>query len=197
MSDLNIYVHRDEHTLGSFFCFHFLYHAVAFDLTRIALVGFTFPLAGAFNAAPPLFRLQCQRRANFHATEVSELTRKGLAYAPASFDDPFLPDAILESTKVQIIYDATVADDEANHGATKHNICTNLQALSLLHPGSTRENPYVSSCLLNDHKSMLICLQDTLHSAFMFFLQLQRYMQRMAQYFSVCIQIFPLRMLAD
>lgn len=144
MSDLNIYVHRDERTLGAIFCLHCLCHAVAFDLTRISLAGFTFPLAAAFKDATASFRLQCQRRCNFHASELSELTRIGLAHAPSSFDDQFFPDAILESTKIQIIYAATVANDEGTLSTAKKNIRTNLQALSLLHPGTAHDNPYVS-----------------------------------------------------
>lgn len=145
ISDLNMYIHQDEHVLGAVFSLHILYHAVAFDLTRISLAGFTFPLARAFRDAPVAFKLQCQQRCNFHASEVSELMRKGLAHTPTAFDDTFCPDAMLESTKIQIIYAATVARDEKTLATAKQNIRTNLRALSLLHPGTENDNPYVCS----------------------------------------------------
>lgn len=144
LTDLNLYILKDQHLIGAVFCLHLLYNAAMFDLTRTSLAGFTFPLAAAFRDAPGEFRLQCQKRCQFHANEASDIVRKGLAHAPVAFDDTFCPDAILESTKIQIIYSATVANDDQTVTATRQNVRSNLQALKLLHIDKTAINPYVS-----------------------------------------------------
>jgi hypothetical protein len=77
LTELSMYTHRDQHTLGAVFFLHLAYHAALCDLTRVALPGFAFPLAGAFHHAPVGFLSQCQRRAQFHAAKISVLIRQG------------------------------------------------------------------------------------------------------------------------
>lgn len=150
LTDLNIYVHRDQHILGAVFNIHFLYHAAIFDLTRISLAGFNFPLAASFGTAPPKFRLQCQDRCRFHAVEVSNMIRLGSKGGPGAFDDVFCADAAFESSKVQIVYCATVASDEETATSTRQNLRTNLQLLKRMHAGKEGGSPHVRRLTPNE-----------------------------------------------
>ncbi|KAK4234452.1 hypothetical protein C8A03DRAFT_47227 [Achaetomium macrosporum] len=143
LTELNTYIHKDQHTIGALFSFHLMYHAAIFDLTRISMAGFDFPLAGAFQNAPPQFRSQCQERCHFHALAVSDLIRQGIRIGRAAFDDSFCADAALESSKVQIIYTATVANDVQTTEKTRENLRTTLRLFELLHPNQDGGSTYV------------------------------------------------------
>ncbi|UKZ77094.1 hypothetical protein TrVFT333_004812 [Trichoderma virens FT-333] len=108
LTDANLYVLKEKGMLGAVFALHLFIHAVIFDLTRISLAGFNFPLAPAFKNSPVEFRAHCQSLCRFHASQVSDIIRTGMNFHPNAFDDLFCPDVTIESTKVQIIYAATV-----------------------------------------------------------------------------------------
>lgn len=147
MTELNSYIHAETNTLGSLIFLHLAYHAAVFDLTRISLPGFNFPLAASFEAAPVSFRQQCQRRCRFHADEVSNLIRIGLKHGPRALDDPYTFMAIYEATKIQIIHHTTVDGNDAHdRSRTEDNIRANLNAMKLKGQGgstyvSTPRNP--------------------------------------------------------
>lgn len=145
LTDLNVYTHKSESTLGAVFAMHFFYHAAVFDLTRIALPGFTFPLASSFRDAPASFRSQCQERCRFHANAISDVVSTGFQHAPIAFDDPFCVHAVSEATKIQIIYTATVDNTEASMALTMNNVRTNVRLLRYMHVQQVDENPYVSA----------------------------------------------------
>lgn len=145
LTPLNSYIHKEQHIGGAVFFLHMIYHAAVFDLTRISLAGFNFPLAGAFAGAPPDFRADCQKRCRFHASEVSNVIRQGFRHGAAAFDQPFCADVALESAKIQIIYTSTVANDAESVELTKTNLRTNLQLLKVLHAGRDGLSPYVSA----------------------------------------------------
>ncbi|KAF4980458.1 hypothetical protein FDECE_17877 [Fusarium decemcellulare] len=147
ITELNTYIHKDQHTIGALFYLHFMYNAAIFDLTRISLAGFSFPLAVAFQNSPPEFRSQCQERCRFHATMVSDLVRQGFNHGRVAFDDNFCADAALESSKVQIIHSATVANDMQSVERTRQNLRTTLKLFGLLHTSSDGQNTYVRTLL--------------------------------------------------
>ncbi|KAM0431756.1 hypothetical protein ACHAPT_005006 [Fusarium lateritium] len=124
-----------------------MYNAAIFDLTRISLAGFSFPLAGAFQHAPPEFRSQCQERCRFHAAAVSDIIRQGLTHGRVAFDDSFCADAALESSKVQIIHSATVANDDQSVEKTRQNLRTTLELFGLLHANQDGQSTYVRTLL--------------------------------------------------
>jgi hypothetical protein len=138
-----MYTHRDQHTLGAVFFLHLAYHAALCDLTRVALPGFAFPLAGAFHHAPVGFLSQCQRRAQFHAAKISVLIRQGQRHGRMAFDDPFVADATFESTKIQIVFAAVVSNDADFIQQTARNIRTNIELLHTLSQEEVGPNPYV------------------------------------------------------
>ncbi|KAM0259834.1 hypothetical protein ACHAQJ_003078 [Trichoderma viride] len=129
LTDANLYVLKEKGILGGVFALHLFIHAVIFDLTRISLAGFSFPLAPAFKNAPLDFRTHCQNLCRFHATQVSHIIRTGMSFSPSAFDDLFCSDATVESTKVQIIYAATVDQSPQTLQETRDNIITNLNFL--------------------------------------------------------------------
>ncbi|KAL6867027.1 hypothetical protein J3F83DRAFT_103124 [Trichoderma novae-zelandiae] len=133
LTDANLYVLQEKGMLGSVFALHLFIHAVVFDLTRISLAGFNFPLAPAFKHAPSEFRAHCQSLCRFHASRVSDIIRTGSSFSPNAFDDLFCPDATVESTKVQIIYAATVDQSPQTLQVTRDNIITNLNFLLGIH----------------------------------------------------------------
>lgn len=45
LTDLNHYIQKEENTLGVIYSLHLGYHAATFDLSRVSLPGFSFPLA--------------------------------------------------------------------------------------------------------------------------------------------------------
>jgi hypothetical protein len=132
LSDLNLYLLKDQHMLGAVFFLHLLYHAALCDLCRISLPGFDFPLAAAFRVAPASFITQCQQRCHFHAESISQVIRKGLPHGRTAFDDPFVADATFESTKIQIVHAATLLHDSDTTKHTADNIETNLKLLDTL-----------------------------------------------------------------
>ncbi|KAL7943541.1 hypothetical protein V8C42DRAFT_329365 [Trichoderma barbatum] len=133
LTSANLYVLKDKGMLGAVFALHLFIHAVIFDLTRISLAGFSFPLAPAFKNAPVEFRAHCQGLCRFHASQVSDIIRTGMSFSPNAFDDLFCADATIESTKVQIIYAATVDQSPQTLQVTRDNIITNLNFLLSVH----------------------------------------------------------------
>ncbi|RFU75772.1 hypothetical protein TARUN_6531 [Trichoderma arundinaceum] len=129
LTEANLYVLKEKGMAGAVFALHLFIHAVIFDLTRISLAGFSFPLAPAFKNAPMEFRTHCQNLCRYHASQVSEIIRTGMNFSPNAFDDLFCPDAAIESTKVQIIYAATVDQSPQTLQITRDNIITNLNFL--------------------------------------------------------------------
>ncbi|KAL7792436.1 hypothetical protein V8C37DRAFT_380295 [Trichoderma ceciliae] len=140
LTDANLYVFREKGTLGAVFALHLFIHAVIFDLTRISLAGFNFPLAPAFKNAPIEFRTHCQNLCQYHASQVSDIIRTGMCFSPGAFDDLFCPDATVESTKVQIIYAATVDQSPQMLQITRDNIINNFNFLLGIH-GRGKEAP--------------------------------------------------------
>jgi hypothetical protein len=145
LTPLNSYIHKEQNIAGAVFFLHMIYHAAVFDLTRISLAGFNFPLASALACAPPDFRADCQKRCRFHANEVSNVIRQGFRHGSVTFDQPFCADVALESAKIQIIYTSTVANDAESVELTKTNLRTNLQLLKVIHAGMDGLSPYVSA----------------------------------------------------
>ncbi|EHK15321.1 uncharacterized protein TRIVIDRAFT_123716, partial [Trichoderma virens Gv29-8] len=133
LTDANLYVLKEKGMLGAAFALHLFIHAVIFDLTRISLAGFNFPLAPAFKNSPVEFRAHCQSLCRFHASQVSDIIRTGMNFHPNAFDDLFCPDVTIESTKVQIIYAATVDQSPQTSQVTRDNIITNLNFLLSIH----------------------------------------------------------------
>ncbi|KAL7920929.1 hypothetical protein ACQKWADRAFT_297116 [Trichoderma austrokoningii] len=133
LTDASLFALKEKGMLGGVFALHLFIHAVIFDLTRISLAGFSFPLASAFKNAPLHFRVHCQNLCRFHATQASHIIRTGMNFSPNAFDDLFCPDAIIESTKVQIIYAATVDQSPQTLQETRDNIITNFGFLLGIH----------------------------------------------------------------
>lgn len=130
--------------LGGVFFLHFLIHAVVFDLTRISLPGFNFPLAAAFESASPEFLSQCRQRCRFHAMQVTDLVRSGLAHGRIPFDDIFTADAALEAAKIQIIYAATADHSPEVLQTTRDNVEMTLRFFQTFHFGQSGPSQYVS-----------------------------------------------------
>lgn len=145
LTDLNMYMHDDQHVIGAVVFLHLIYHGAVVDLTRITLAGFNFPLAEAFSNAPVEFRSDLQRRCRLHANEVSGIIEKGLLHGNAAFDEPFCASVAMESAKIQIIYSATAENCPQSAETTRHNLKTNLRLLELLHAGKEGRSPYVSN----------------------------------------------------
>ncbi|KAH7329468.1 hypothetical protein B0I35DRAFT_474073 [Stachybotrys elegans] len=135
------------HSLGGLLFFHFLIHAVVFDLTRISLPGYNFPLAAAFHHAPQQFVRQCQDRCRFHAVHISNLIRKGLEFGRAVFADVFCADAALESAKIQIIYAATVNHTPHIYTATQENINLHLTFFKVFNRGRNGPSQWARTLL--------------------------------------------------
>ncbi|KAH8652179.1 hypothetical protein BX600DRAFT_89412 [Xylariales sp. PMI_506] len=149
VNKLNMYIHSDQHTIGAVFALNLFFHAAFFDLTRLSLAGFNFPLAVGFADAPPGFRTQVQGLCRFHANKISELIRQGLDYpGRAAFDDPFCLDIAFESAKIQIIHAATATNNDIETATlTRTNLNTNLELLKYLHAGQMGQSRYIQALL--------------------------------------------------
>jgi hypothetical protein len=143
LSDANIPMLKADGRLGGVFFLHFLLHAVVFDLTRVSLPGFTFPLASAFQHAPPDFRSDIQTRCWHHALLASELVRKGLHFGREAFDDIFTTDAALEAAKIQIIYASTVSLAPDVIMKTRDCLSSTLHFFATVDRGKSGQNQYV------------------------------------------------------
>lgn len=143
LTDLNMYILKDGGALGAVFVLHLLMHAVIFDLTRTSLAGFNFPLSNDFKIAPEDFKLKCQDLCRQHAIEVSLLFRRALTHGPTAFDDLFCVDAAFESSKVQLVYAATVNHSPFIVQQTKSNLCTNIETLQSLSRDTDTRNSVV------------------------------------------------------
>ncbi|KAL3442718.1 hypothetical protein BJX65DRAFT_312487 [Aspergillus insuetus] len=152
LTDLNMYMHRDQHILNAVFHFYLLFHAAMFDLTRISIPGFSFPLATAFRGAPPVFLQDCQRRCFHHAHVVSNLVRKVLPHKGLIVDQPLWSGVLFESAKIQIVFTATVQNDTHTREMVRQNLRANLDLLEFLHTGKEEQSPCVrvilSLCML-------------------------------------------------
>ena len=147
--DMNIYIQKDQQNLGAFFFMHLVYNACIFDLTRITLAGYKFPLSAALANAPTEFKAQQQEKCYQHADIVSQILRSALAYGAGSLDDHYTPTAAFESTKVQVIYATTRASGDLKiYNRVVTNINTNMKVLALTHRYQDMPNVYVSAVLL-------------------------------------------------
>lgn len=156
MNDINIQAHRDQRSLGALLSLHLIYHSCVSDLTRITLAGYNFPLALACSRAPVDWLLRMQERCLAHAGRVSRLLANGLALGTGALDDSIVPAVAFESTKIQVVYAATLARGRAETTSTiARNVQFNLEAINMLHGGLSRTSkhvrsrfnpPYVSTC---------------------------------------------------
>ncbi|KAK5163457.1 uncharacterized protein LTR77_010639 [Saxophila tyrrhenica] len=146
LTELNIYVHKDHRVLGGVVFLHMLYHAALCDLTRISLPGFDFPLADAVRRSPSQMVRSCQQRCCFHAEEISNIIRRIQLAGDTAFDDPFVADATMESTKIQIIYSAIISQ-HVNFRATRNNIMLNMDLLHRLRLDRSKPSPHVQALL--------------------------------------------------
>lgn len=147
ITDLNMYVLKDQGILGAVFALHLLMHAVIFDLTRTSLAGFNFPLSNDFKTAPDAFRLRCQDLCRNHAIEVSQLFRRAMYQGRMIFDDLFCVDAAFESSKVQLVYAATVNHSPFIVQQTKSNLGTNIECLQTFSRDTDTRNSVLRALL--------------------------------------------------
>lgn len=116
-----------------------------FDLTRVTLPGYSFPLSSAFFQVPQDFTLKYRHEAWYHACCVSELLETGLECGTGTLDDHFTSRAAFESTKIQVIYLTTMASGSPRlYSEGMANINTNLRVLTETHPYPDMPNVYVS-----------------------------------------------------
>lgn len=145
MDEINIHAHRDQETLGALFALHLLYHACVSDLTRITLAGYNFPLASACAHAPADWMLRMQERCLAHAGRVSDLLESGCESGGGALDDSSIPMLAFESTKIQVVYAATLARGRAETtDIVAQNVQQNLKTLNMLHRGQSRLSIHVS-----------------------------------------------------
>ena len=154
LDELNLYVLKDKRIVGAVFSFHFLLYAAIFDLTRISLAGFNFPLASQLQKAPSSFRTRCQELCKLHAIKLSDLIRQGTAFGIESFDDTFCIDAAAESAKIQIVYATTVSLTAESVRETAANILVNLDLMDKIYCGTEALSPYVSTCFCGDNHEL-------------------------------------------
>jgi hypothetical protein len=160
-----MYTHEDQHTLGAVFLLHLLFYAAVFDLARISLAGFSFPLATAFRGAPFTFLQECQRRCFLHAHEISNMVREVEPYKAIIADQPMWAGALFESAKIQIVYAATVQTNAQTHQLVRQNLRAHLYLLDFLHTGTGEQSPCVSSNLpLSSNGNLLTLMPDSRHS---------------------------------
>ncbi|KAL2672211.1 hypothetical protein Neosp_012912 [[Neocosmospora] mangrovei] len=144
-NDLNLYIHKEQGTLGPYFFLHLAYHACVFDLTRVTLPGYSFPLSAAFFQVPQDFALKYRYEAWYHACCVSKVLETGLECGTGTLDDHFTSTAAFESTKIQVIYLTTTANGSPRlYSEGMANINTNLRVLTETHPYPDMPNVYVS-----------------------------------------------------
>lgn len=145
LNDMNMYGQKELYNLSAFFTLHLMYHSCIFDLTRVTLAGYSFPLATAMASAPMDAKKRYQFMAWEHAVKVSDLLNKSFEYGSAALDDYFVPTAAFESTKIQVIYTTTVANGDADvYASAASNVNTNLRVLTATHPFPDMPNIYVS-----------------------------------------------------
>lgn len=149
LSELNLYVLKDNRILGSVLFLHILYQSTVCDLTRIFMPGFNFPLGAAAKEVPADFALQCRRRCCFHAEEITKILRAAQVDGVTALDDPIIADATLESSKIQIIHSAAVSN-HINIDATKENIRTNLEVLRDMRLDRQKQSPHVRDSMILD-----------------------------------------------
>ncbi|EGX94456.1 Fungal transcriptional regulatory protein [Cordyceps militaris CM01] len=147
MTDMNMYILREDNILGAVFVLHLLMHAVIFDLTRTSLAGFNFPLSNDFKVAPEAFKTKCQDLCRQHAIEVSQLFRRALYMGRSAFDDLFCVDAAFESSKVQLVYAATVNHSPFIVQQTKSNLGTNIECLQTFSRDTATRNSVLRALL--------------------------------------------------
>ncbi|TQV94492.1 Fungal transcriptional regulatory protein [Cordyceps javanica] len=147
MTDMNMYILREANILGAVFVLHLLMHAVIFDLTRTSLAGFNFPLSNDFKVAPDAFKTKCQDLCRHHAIEVSQLFRRALYMGRSAFDDLFCVDAAFESSKVQLVYAATVNHSPFIVQQTKSNLGTNIECLQTFSRDTATRNSVLRALL--------------------------------------------------
>ncbi|KAJ4351414.1 uncharacterized protein N0V89_006756 [Didymosphaeria variabile] len=147
LTELNMYMHKDQHTLGALVSLHLFYHAAMCDLTRISLPGFNFPLAAGFRNATDEFTAQCQDRCLFHAKEVANIVWASKSHGRLAFDDSFAADATSESTKIHIVCAALNLGGIESMPAATRVICNNFDVLKMLALGKPGPSPHVRALL--------------------------------------------------
>lgn len=90
---MNIYIHQEQHTLGVLFFIYLIYYACVFDLARVTLPGYNFPLAQGLFQAPEDFIIKYREQAWHHACCVSRLLAKALEFSSEALDNHFVPTA--------------------------------------------------------------------------------------------------------
>ncbi|KAF4470504.1 Alkaline phosphatase [Fusarium albosuccineum] len=126
------WVADEQHTLGTYFFLHLAYHACVFDLTRVTLPGYNFPLAAAFFQVSDEFTVKYRHEAWYHACCASRLLANALECGTGALDDHFTSTAAFESTKIQVIYLTTMANNASRlYSEGVANINTNLRVLTL------------------------------------------------------------------
>jgi hypothetical protein len=130
LTEDTIYIHKDMENLGQIFFLHLCYHGAATDLTRIALPGFSFPLAKLLDNATEQFRKQCQKRSRYHSDEISRYISMGLPYGTKPFDDQLCHLTAFQATKVQVVHSAIESECNAERELTELNIKTNIRLLN-------------------------------------------------------------------
>lgn len=141
---MNIYIQKDQQNLGAFFFLHLIYSACIFDLTRVILPGYNFPLSTTLTNAPSTFKAENQKRCFQHAVKVSEILRTALASGSESLDDTYTSTAAFESTKIQVVYVTTLGKGNTHmYNRVITNINTNMEVLRLTHQYSDMPNVYV------------------------------------------------------
>ncbi|KAL1878122.1 hypothetical protein VTK73DRAFT_8002 [Phialemonium thermophilum] len=146
LQELNIYIHREQETLGAFFFLHIAYHSCLFDLCRICLAGYSFPLAAAMRQAPPEFLAEQQQQCFHHAESASRILQTALDAGCSGLDDSFAPTCAFESTKIQVVYFTTLGHGErALYERVRANININLRVLVHTHPYADTPNVYLAA----------------------------------------------------
>ncbi|OAL42991.1 hypothetical protein IQ07DRAFT_650613 [Pyrenochaeta sp. DS3sAY3a] len=142
-TELNMYMHKDQHTLGALISLHYFYHAAMCDLTRISLPGFNFPLAASFRSTPDSFTAQCQQRCLFHAKEISKIIFASQVHGRLAFDDTFAADVTFESTKIHIVCAALNLGGIEPTPGPRVVISRNIDALKMSASGMSNQSPHI------------------------------------------------------
>lgn len=146
LSDMNVYIHKEQKNLAAFLSMFVLYHVSVSDLTRITLAGYNFPLAAAFAHAPLDFLERQQAECLRSAEALTSVFEIGFSHDIESAADMISAAAAFESTKVQVIHLTTIGKGVTTPVArVKHKINSNLRILAALHGHSDSASVFVSS----------------------------------------------------
>lgn len=144
MTDANIHTLKSQNVLGGVFTLHLLMHAIVFDLTRVSISGFTFPITPHFKLGPESFQSDCRRQCRMHAEKASQLIREVMNHGRTALDDTFCADAALESAKIQIVCSATSGDGPQALSTLRANVSSNIEFIYALDRTVNTKNHIVS-----------------------------------------------------